>query len=121
MTFLTKEQILTADDLPTEEVEVWGGTVLVIALSAQERENLRLSMGENENDLLQVMVKLVSLVVVDENKNRVFSEEDVEALAKKSAKEIDKVFAAAQKLSGLGVEKELKKNSEGQSVNSNLS
>jgi hypothetical protein len=117
--FLTKEQILEADDLPTEEVEAWGGKVLVIALSAEERENLRLGMGENENDLLKVAIKLVSLTVVDENKNRVFSEEDIEALEKKSAKEIDKVFAVAQKLSGLGVNKELEKNSEGQSVNSN--
>lgn len=118
---LTKQQILEADDLPTEEVEAWGGSVLVTTLSAEERENLRLSMGENEDDLLKVMIKLVSLTIVDENKNRIFSEEDVEALAKKSATEIDKVFAVAQKLSGLGVNKELEKNLEGQSENSNLS
>ena len=116
---LTKEQILGADDLPTEEVDVWGGRVLVIALSAKERENLRLSL-KDENDLLTIMIKLVSLTIVDKGKSRIFDEKDIEALREKSAKEIDKVFSVAQKLSGLGAEKELEKNLEDQSVDSSL-
>ena len=119
---LTKQQILGADDLPTEEVDVWGGKVLVIALSAKERENLRLSI-EKEGDALQIMVKLLSLTIVDKDKNRIFTEKDLEVLEKKSAKEIDKVFAVAQRLSGHGEKtlEEIEKNSESQSESSNLS
>ena len=117
---LTKQQILDADDLPTEEVDVWGGKVLVIALSAKERENLRLSLND-ENDLLTVMIKLVSLTIVDKAKSRIFDEKDIEALREKSAKEIDKVFSVAQKLSGLGENTigEIEKNSKSQSESSN--
>jgi hypothetical protein len=57
-----------------------------------------------------MMVKLVSLTVINEKKERLFTENDVEALSKKSAKELDKVFQVAQSLAGLGVVKETEKN-----------
>ncbi|MCP4475382.1 MAG: hypothetical protein GY821_12620 [Gammaproteobacteria bacterium] len=113
--FLTKEQIKKADDLETKEVEAWGGKVLVKALTGAEREELRKETvnKEGEEDLLAIIINLVSLTVVDENKNRIFNKEDIEDLEKKSAKELDKVFKVAQELSGLGagVTEEIEKNS----------
>lgn len=114
MKFLTREQILSSQDLETEEVDAFGGKVLVKSLTAAEREELRKDMGtdEKEMDLLLIQMKLVSLCIVGENRKRLFSEEDIGVLAKKSAKELDKVFEVAQRLSGLGKQgtEEIEKN-----------
>lgn len=101
--FLTKEQILDAK-IETEEVEVWGGKILVKALSAVEREEIRKDVSEDEKsgNLLKVQIKLVTLTVVDASGKRLFNQEDVEKLADKSARELDKIFIAAQRLAGLG-------------------
>lgn len=119
--FLTKEAILSSDDLETEEVEVWGGTVLVKSLTAAERDAfekvlMRVRDGKTVTDLTGVRVKLVSLTVVDKDKKRLFTEEDIKALNKKSSRELDKVFTVAQKLSGLRNEdvEEITKNSNAQ-------
>jgi|TARA_R100001530_G_scaffold56739_2_gene41382 hypothetical protein len=108
--FLTKEQILNADDLETKEVKAFGGKILIRSLTAEEREELRKEVEASGQDLLKMMVKLVSLTVINEKKERLFTENDVEALSKKSAKELDKVFQVAQSLAGLGVVKETEKN-----------
>jgi hypothetical protein len=42
--------------------------------------------------------------LADENGNRIFSDEEFEALGSKSAKVIDKLFAIAQKVNGIGQE-----------------
>jgi hypothetical protein len=52
-------------------------------------------------NLRNIRAKLVALTVVDEDGNRIFSDEDAEALGKKSAAALDRIFAVAQRLSGL--------------------
>ena len=110
--FLTKEQILTTNDLEIEEVEVWGGKILVRGITATERESLRKESGDDgSKEIPNLIVKLVALTIVNEKGESLFSEEDVEALGKKSAQSLDKVFAVAQRLSGLDPEsvKEIEK------------
>ena len=54
-----------------------------------------------QRNLENLRARLVMLTVIDHEGKRLFSVKDVEALGKKSAKALDKVFEAAQRLSGL--------------------
>ena len=108
MAILTRAQILEAQDLPTETVAVleWGGEVLVRGLTGTERDALEASMIDKKGKTTEVRLqnlraKLVSMSVVDEHGNRVFSAEDVEALGKKAAVALERVFEVARRLSGL--------------------
>ena len=129
MGLLTKEQILNAKDIETEEVEVkeWDGSVLVKGLSALERDKWEASVfkqkGKNsEMNWINARAKLVKLTAVDEAGNCIFDAKDIEALGNKSAAALEKVFTVAQRLSGLTKEDmdSLVKNSEDQDENSAL-
>jgi hypothetical protein len=126
MALLTKAQILAADDLLREVVEVpeWGGQVMVRGLDGAARDQYEaeflligeIQAGERptyELDLLNARARLVALSVVDEGDQRLFSDEDVVALGKKSAQALDRVYEVAQRLSGLSKKdvEELRKNS----------
>lgn len=118
---LTKEQILGAQDIQTETVEVpeWGGAVIVRGMSGRERDSFEASMikGKGKSasvNLENLRAKLVSKCVVDEAGKRLFSDDDIPALAAKSASALNHVYEAAQRLSGVTEEDvdELTKNSE---------
>ena len=118
---LTRDQILNAQDIQTEEVSVpeWGGTVLVRALDGEERDALEASMiqGKGKNaqvNLKNLRAKLAARSMVDENGKRLFEDGDIPALAKKSAAALNRVYEVAQRLSGITPEDvdELTKNSE---------
>ena len=105
---LTREAILQADDLPRELVEVpeWGGALYVRALTGAERDAFEQSIVETRGkntrmNLRNIRARLVALTVVDEDGNRLFSDDDVEALGRKSAAALNRVFEVAQRLSGL--------------------
>lgn len=108
MAILTREQILQADDLKREMVEVpeWGGEVIVRCLTGTERDEFESALiqfkGQSYNiKLANARARLTSLSVVDEAGERLFSEADVVALGQKSAAALSRVFEAAQRLSGL--------------------
>lgn len=118
---LTREAILQAKDLPYEDVAVpeWGGVVRVRALTGAERDRFEASIVEQRGkgaprlNTTNIRAKLVALTVVDENGNRIFTDDDVEALGRKSAAALNRVFEVAQRLSGLTQAdmEELEKNS----------
>ncbi len=117
---LTREQILSVQDLVTETVAVpeWGGEVRVKSLSGAERDAYEASVmrinGTNAQlNLLNARAKLVALAVIDENGKRMFGDGDVHALAAKSAAALQRVFDVANRLSGLNARdlEELTKNS----------
>jgi hypothetical protein len=121
MSFLSRDQILNAVDIVTEEVDVpeWGGKVLVRGLSGTERDQLEATLvqmkGKNSTaNLKNLRAKLVVLAVVDETGKRLFGEDDVTALGKKSAAALDRVYTKAALLSGISEadQDELTKNSE---------
>jgi hypothetical protein len=126
--FLTRDEILAAQDIATEVVEVpeWGGAVRVRGLSGLERDELEASIVSRRGkhvdvNLINMRAKLVAKSMVDESGALLFSEEDVRALGKKSAGALQRVFEVAQRLAGLSDEdvEELTKNSEsGQSGDS---
>lgn len=123
MTLLNKEQILSAPDLKTKDVDVpeWGGTVRVTQITAADRCVLQmLSLDEKgrpkaPTEINKMMtIGLCALAIVDENGNRIFSEQDIEALGKKSPAAMDRVFEVADDLNGISAEiaESLKKKSQ---------
>lgn len=109
--FLTRDAILSVNDIATEVVDVpaWGGKVRVRGLTGEERDRFEESMLEGKGKNRQVRLanfraKLVSLCIVDDKGNRLFSEGDVAALGKKSAAGLGAVCDVAQRLAGLSEE-----------------
>lgn len=111
---LTKDQILEANDLQIESVEVkeWGGSVHVRTMTGADRDAFEASMittladGSRKPNMANMRAKLVALTVVDEAGNRVFDATDVDRLALKSASALERLFAAAQRINGLGAQAE---------------
>ncbi len=109
MKILTRQDIIDAQDIETETVEVaeWGGAVIVRAMSGAERDRFQQSCmivradGKHEADMRNVQAKLVAMCAVDENGNLLFGPDEVEHLAAKSAVAIERVFDVAQRLNGL--------------------
>jgi hypothetical protein len=117
---LTRAQILEADDIPVEDVEVpeWGGVVRVRGLSGAERDAYEGEVMQQRGRSIQfntenARAKLVARCVIDENGQRLFRSADVKALGRKSGAALNRVFTVCRRLSGLGDEdiQELVKNS----------
>jgi len=111
MPILSKADILGAVDLQKESVDVpeWQGEVYVRGLTGAERdqfENSIISMrGKDQKiNLSNIRAKLASLSICDEDGNRLFTDADVQVLSQKSAAALQRIFAVAQRLSGLAAE-----------------
>jgi hypothetical protein len=103
---LSRDDILGADDLPVHRVDVpeWGGTVNVRSMTGYERDQFETSLTSGKDksvNLKNIRARLVSLTAVDDNGERLFTDADVDALGRKSAAALDRVFAEAQILNGL--------------------
>ena len=108
MALLSRDQIQNANDVQREHVTVpeWGGDVIVQGLNAKERDDyeatiLRMNGTDAKVNLANARVKLVVRTVVDEAGHKMFSAEDVNWLAQKSAAAIERVYAVASRLSGI--------------------
>ncbi len=116
MSALNREEILGADDIQVELIEVpeWGGDVWVKGMTGQERDKfedeliIRSTVGKgrkttqvSEVSLADIRAKLCSMTICDKDKTRLFTEKDVKALSKKSAAALQRVFEIAQELSGI--------------------
>lgn len=107
MRTLTRDLILAASDLRFETVETpeWGegAGVRVRSLTAIERDNWDKStyQGKKEVNLIGYKARFCVLTIVDDSGVQLFAEGDADALAKKSAAVIERVFTAAAKLNGL--------------------
>ena len=118
---LTKDQILKADDMVTQAVEVpeWGGVVTVAGMTGTERDAFEQSIVDTrgkstKTNLANIRARLCAMTMVDDKGERLFADSEIKALGKKSAKALDRVFAVAQELNGMspGDVEELAKNSE---------
>ena len=117
---LTKEQILAADDIKTEEVGVpeWGGSLIVKAITAAERDLFDQRMtksrkGNEQDNMEDVRASLCVECIIGSDGKRMFTKDDIVALSNKSGAALDRVFAVAQRLAGMDKAdlKELAKNS----------
>lgn len=106
MSFLSKAQILSHQDLPTKDVEVpeWGGTVRLQGLTAGQRDELEASLTDAKGNVVNTRAfraRLVAMALVDQDGKHLFSLDEVKALQEKSAKVINDLATHAQALSGL--------------------
>ena len=118
---LTRDQIFAIDDIKIEKVNIpeWGGEVWVKGFTGAERDAFEISImefreGKKPKLVLENMrAKLCAMTVCDEKGNRIFKDEDIPALGKKSAKALSLIFDKAQELNGLSDEdvEKLSKNS----------
>ena len=110
---LSRDEFLSGKDLVTEDVDVpeLGGTVRVTELSVGEMEAFYGSFpadvdGKRVAKLEHFREKLLSFTVVDEAGNRLFIDDDIPALGKKSLKVVQRLFEVAQRLNGMAAEKD---------------
>jgi len=103
-----RELILTAEDLPREPVEVpeWGATVYVREMTGKERDEYESNLIDKKDmpikeRLRNMRAQLVVLCTVDEDGQRIFSDDDVEAVGNKSAKALNRIVDAAQNMNQL--------------------
>lgn len=103
---LSKQEILQAPDLPTEEVFIpeWGGSVLVRGLTAAERDRFEAEIVRQTREGVKVELhgiraRLCAMTIVDESGGRLFSDDEIAALGNKSASALQRVFEVALRLS----------------------
>ena len=108
---LTKDQILAADDLEREVVNVpeWGGDVMVQSLtgSARDRLEARFSDARGRMDPARAgdfRAAYVAEAIIDADGRLVFGLADIQALGKKSSRALQRVFDVAARLSAARVE-----------------
>lgn len=106
---LTRDLILSADDVKREKVSVpeWGGDLFVATMSGAARDAWEQTLvtrknGKAEPNLENMRARLVVACVVDDQGARIFSDADAEALGKKSSKVLEKLAKVAQRLNGIG-------------------
>ena len=109
MALLTRDAILAAGDIKSEDVDVpeWGGTVRVAVMSGTARDAWEQALviregAKSRPNLANVRARLVAATVVDEAGAPLFSAADVAALGAKSAAALDRVCNVSQRLNGLG-------------------
>ena len=103
---LNKEQILAIRDIKIEELFVpeWDGSIYIKTMTAEERDKFEEAIfikdsGKRKTDLSGLRAKMCAFVICDEEGNRLFSEAEVEALSKKSAAALTRIFEKSQELS----------------------
>lgn len=118
---LTAADILAADDLSREKVDVpeWGGHVFVQTLDGTGRDAFETDLVSSNGDDKKInrenfRGKLLGRCIVDDKGKRLFTEAQIEALGKKSAKALDRCLEVAKRLNALSNEdvEELTGNSE---------
>ena len=103
---LSRDDILNADDLPYEDINVpeWGGDIRMRTMTGTERDAFETSIvtgdGKDRN-MRNIRARLVVRCAVDENGARLFADKEAPVLGKKSAKVLDRLFGIAQRMNGL--------------------
>lgn len=118
-----RDSILTTVDIQSKLVEVpeWGVTLEVRGMTAGDRMALtELAMGEGGTVRLSVLYPwlVVSSTFDPETGERVFSDEDVEAVKTKAGSAVERLATAAMELSGMT---EAARNALGEDSSGNLS
>lgn len=110
--FLAKSGILEADDLKTEEVGMpeWGGTIIVREPTATERDSYERGLFEARKvgnsfeikpNLQNTKARLAVRCIIDEDGERLFSDQDATALGMKSAAALNRIIEVIQRLAGM--------------------
>lgn len=108
MMTLTRDQIMSCDDLQRELVKLpeWSGEVYVRTMTGSERDMYELRMLEGRKNggitgIQDIRATLAALTVCDEHGAPIFSLSDIEGLGRKSCAALDRVCEVAQRLNRL--------------------
>ena len=111
MNILSRQDILDADDILKELVEVpeWGGAVYVKGLSGAARGKYEASIiavhgNKTITDVEGMRYKMAAITICDEDGKLLFSDKDIKALAEKSAAALQRIFDVAKRLSKISDE-----------------
>lgn len=101
-----RDKILKAADLSHEDIEVpeWGVTIRVVSPTVRERARIVAAfMGpDGTPDIEKMYPALVIATASDpETGDRLFTDDDAEALSAKSGKAVERVAQAALRVSGM--------------------
>jgi hypothetical protein len=103
---LNRDAILSAQDLPHEDVQVseWGGAVRVRMMTGAERDALANAFvgADGKPDMSGYRQRLLAATMIDEAGQRLFTADDLAAIGSKSAAALDRVFAVADRINQLG-------------------
>jgi hypothetical protein len=109
--YLSADQILAADDLKAEDVEVpeWGGVVRVQGMTGAARDKFESSLMKDnlsgvskDKALDNYRARLAAFTMVDGEGKRLFrSDAEVRRLGEKSADALSRVVDVASRLAGL--------------------
>jgi len=101
---LSKEQILSADDLGLLEVQVpeWGGSVFIRVMTVGERDAYEndwvVNKGKGVDDF---RTKFLARCICDASGTRLFSDAEIPVLSKKSAKVMSRLWQKAMEHNAL--------------------
>ena len=104
---LTKDAILSVQDLDTTAVEVpeWGGTVYVRTMTGAERDYFETAIMKRSNngqfDISGLRVQIVILTACDAGGSLLFDEADFDSLSQKSSSALNRVCEVAQRINGI--------------------
>ena len=102
--FLTRDDILAADDLPFTDVVVpeWGGKVRVRTLKGADRARLlEITGGADDGAPEDWVERLVAACACDEAGEPLFDAADLQALGQKNARVLQRIFEAADDLNAV--------------------
>ena len=102
--YLSREDILAADDLASEPffVEEWGGDIRLMEMTASGQMKFEDAIGEADKIGVEALALAVALSAVDANGVRLFSEDDVPALIEKSGAVLTRLMMPIKKLNAMG-------------------
>lgn len=123
MGVLTRDMVLRADRFEMVEVDVteWGPigedgkpqktTVFVRELSAKEKDKFEAGLvslkgNKSKTNLDDIRARMAVLVCCNENREPIFSPEDVAWLTKKGVRPLSRIYNAAKELNDLSEEDE---------------
>jgi hypothetical protein len=100
---LTLDDILGADDIRTEYVEVpeWGGTVRLRSLTGLERDRIVNASQKDENGPA-FYARVVAASLIDDDGKNIADPSAAAKLVKKNAGALFRVWKACARLSGIG-------------------
>jgi hypothetical protein len=99
---LTRDSILTADDLKRELVKVpeWGGDIYIRTMTGSERDvhDVLIHKRKAADILTAVRATTIAFTACDEAGNLLFTPEDIPALMAKSGAALDRLWDVARRL-----------------------
>lgn len=98
-----RDSILASDDLPREPVSAWGQSFFLRAMTGAERTQYDFAMfsGDGEEramDTANIRARMIAFCSVDADGVRIFTDDDVEALAKKNGATLQRLAVIAMRL-----------------------